>query len=97
MAIHPDFPWVLPLFEKEAFLTIREGEVKKGTLEIPLKRLKSEANHKYLDKYNPFSPHLLFARFVHNPTARGEEASLDAWTGRLQTDLMTVPLDVTGD
>lgn len=77
---------------KEHFLTLRAGEVGRGTLRVMASRLREELRKRWPDQLVKSAPPWLYVRLHHDPTVRGERHDLDAWTGSLQTELITVPL-----
>ncbi len=96
------FPEILPPSVKESFLKINKNEVAKGTLEVPLfvsekEVLKNfyikDGRGKFLDKIPKFSGRLLYMQLQHSPYERGENLSLDAWTGSIITELIQVTID----
>jgi hypothetical protein len=96
---------IFPYF-KESFVAVNKGEVAKGALPvIDANGLVAAAKEKWPVNFRRFEPKRLFVQLYHYPSARGEKVvrdieddrsptlDLDAWTGRVQTELLEIPLE----
>jgi hypothetical protein len=78
------------------FATVKEKEVARGTLSISWQRVLAAAREKWPARFAESGPRSAYVQLRHAPTDRAEHLRLDAWTGRLQTELVPVPLKALG-
>src|SRR5205085_2029074 len=85
------FNWGIPQEPRQWFLTVRRGQTATGTTGVPVPELKERLHGKYPAEFPAATPPQLYAQFVHDPMDRGARYDLDAWTGTLESPLLTVP------
>lgn len=93
VAIHPGVHDGPSMASKEAFLSVKRGEVARGTIELPLTTVKNAVRLKHPEVFSKFAPLQLYVQLRHTPYERGDTWGLDAWTGKLQSELLRIPLE----
>jgi hypothetical protein len=76
----------------KTFITVRPGEVGRGTLIVSAARVTKEIRKEWAVQFGKAAPRHLYAQILHTPWQRGAGKHSDAWTGELQTQWLTVPL-----
>lgn len=77
---------------KELFLEVRADKPAKGQISIPATELRKSLAARKADKFfDPEKPPRLFLEVLHEPSDRGENFALDAWTGKLLSGVVEVP------
>jgi hypothetical protein len=89
----PDASPKLHTFSKEDFVTVKKGEVAKGTIKVPWTAVIAQ---KVKTGKGRVPPVKLYVQLVHAPKERGEQFNLDAWisgpSGGFQTSLSQVQI-----
>jgi hypothetical protein len=79
--------------QKEDFLRLKPGEVGRGTLIINALTLRAITHDRWPKQFAKGGAKPLYVQLRHAPMERGEGYGLDAWTGSLQSDWVSVPLE----
>jgi hypothetical protein len=77
---------------KEEIITIENGKVGKGTIEIPLAQIEAKAKKLLPGKFAKFPPERMLVKLLLYPTNRAVDQNYDLWTGDLHTEMLPVPL-----
>lgn len=85
----PDFKYVT--LSRERFIEVPLGGMGKGTMRISGIRLKKLLK-KNTEELEVNRAPQVYLNVQHGPKDRGEELRLDAWTGELTTEFLTVPM-----
>jgi hypothetical protein len=89
----PDiFVVVPPLYRKEAFVFVPAGGSASGTFYIAVATLRDDLIRSKPDEFDRNRPPKLYAKLYLKSFDRGELDELDAWTGRVSSDIVPIPL-----
>lgn len=81
----PYGPGLPPPLTKEDYVTVEKGKSTSGNMSLAVAEVKARLVKEFPALAGAMPPKEVFIQLEHSPTQRGEQFTVDAWTGRLHS------------
>lgn len=87
--------WLMPVWPapgKDCYLTAKPGHPAKGSLRVSTEQVRRHLLKRRPEAFDREVVPKAYVKLYHEPTERGEEYGLDAWTGELESNIVPLKL-----